>query len=179
MWALTGFENPENGEPLDVSISQLGAEQWLKNWVYQNPDYDPSTFDILDDRADLRRASAVLDVNTADLAEFRERGGKILMVQGWNDYPVRLGRVIDYLAQVETANGGAAATREFFRLFMVPGMGHCGGGPGAHVFDYLSPVVTWVEEGDMPEELIGGRPDGAFTRRHCAFPKLRATTAAT
>ena len=170
MWALTGFVNPETGEPLDVSISQLGAEQQLHNWVYKDPNYDPSTFDITTDRGDLERASAILDVNTAVLAEFRERGGKILMVQGWNDYPVRPMRAIGYLAQVEAANGGPARTREFFRLFMVPGMGHCGGGPGAHVFDYLSPLVTWVEEGEAPDEIIGGRPDGAFTRRHCAFP---------
>jgi feruloyl esterase len=176
MWALKGFENPETGELLDVSISQLGAEQRLRTWVYQDPNYDPSTFDIVADRGDLERASAILDVNTADLAEFRERGGKILMVQGWNDYPVRPMRAINYLAEAEAANGGTASTREFFRLFMVPGMGHCGGGPGAHVFDYVSPLVTWVEEGDAPEELIGSRPDGAFTRRHCAFPATASYT---
>lgn len=170
MWALTGFINPETGEPLDASISQLGSEQHLRNWVYQNQNYDPSTFDILNDRADLERASAVLDVNTADLAEYRKRGGKLLVVQGWNDYPVRPGGIIDYLADVEAANGGAVDTGKFFRLFMVPGMGHCGGGPGAHRFDYVSPLVTWVVEGNAPEYLIGGRPDGAFTRRHCVFP---------
>jgi feruloyl esterase len=61
-------------------------------------------------------------VNTADLTEFLERGGKIRIVQGWNDYPVRPARVIKYLTQAEAANGGAARTSEFLRLFMVPGM---------------------------------------------------------
>ena len=172
MWALTGFQNPETGEALMESISQLGAEYHLRSWVYRDQNYDPSTFDILADQHGLGRASAVLDVNTTDYGVFRERGGKVLVVQGWDDYPVRPGGVIEYLAQVEAANGGPERTREFFRLFMVPGMGHCGGGPGAHVFDYVSPLVNWVVEGDAPEELIGGRADGAFTRKHCVFPAI-------
>ncbi len=172
----TGFINPETGEPLDKSISQMSVENRLRTWVYQNQDYDPATFDIRANRGDLARASAILDVNSADLARFRERGGKLLLVQGWNDYPVRPTGIINYLKEVEAANGGAAPTREFVRLFMVPGMGHCGGGPGAHVFDYVSPLVAWVDEGTAPEELIGGRPDGAFTRRHCVFPSTARYT---
>ena len=170
MWSLPGFTNPETGEPLEQSISEMSVEHRLRDWVYHNPAYDPAAFDLAVNRGDLNRASAVLDVNTADLRRFREQGGKLLLVQGWSDYPVRPGRIIDYLARLEAANGGAARTREFARLFMIPGMGHCGGGPGAHVFDYVSPLVAWVEDGDAPDELVGGRPDGAFTRRHCAFP---------
>ena len=176
MWALTGFINPDTGEPLEKSISQMSVENRLRTWVYQNQDYDPATFDIRANRGDLARASAILDVNSADLARFRERGGKLLLVQGWNDYPVRPAGIINYLKEIEAANGGAAPTREFVRLFMVPGMGHCGGGPGAHVFDYVSPLVAWVDEGKAPEELIGGRPDGAFTRRHCVFPSTARYT---
>ena len=94
------------------------------------------------------------------------------MYQGWNDYPLRPQRAIDYLGDVINANGGAQQAGEFFRLFMVPGMLHCAGGPGAFQVDYLDPLVQWVEQGKAPQELIGARPDGAFTRRHCVYPEL-------
>jgi feruloyl esterase len=171
MWALPGMAIPTTGEVMSTSINEAVGEL-LKYWVYQDADYDPDSFDLLEDRADLERASNILDVNSADLTEFEARGGKILMYQGWNDYPLRPQRAIDYLHNVEAANGGSATTRNFFRLFMVPGMVHCGGGPGAFMVDYLGPLVRWVENGEAPEALIGDRPDDAFTRRHCVYPEI-------
>lgn len=146
--------------------------QMLRSWVYDDPDYDHADFDILKDRADLARASAVLDVNTADLTDFSDGGGKILMYQGWNDYPLRPQRAINYLHDVEAANGGTRKAQEFFRLFMVPGMAHCARGPGAWVTDYIDPLINWVEQGKAPERIIGSRPDGAFERPQCVYPKL-------
>jgi feruloyl esterase len=171
MWALPGALIPTTGETVDTSINGLATEM-VKYWVYRDPAYNTNDFDLLADREDLARASAILDVNTADLSEFESRGGKILMYQGWNDYPLRPQRAIDYLDQVIAANGGAKKAAEFFRLFMVPGMLHCAGGPGAWQIDYLDPLVQWVENDEAPEALIGTRPDGAFTRRHCAYPEL-------
>ena len=146
--------------------------QMLRSWVYDDPSYDHADFDLLNDRADLARASAILDVNTADLTAFNEQGGKILMYQGWNDYPLRPQRAIDYLHDVEAANGGVSKAQDFFRLFMVPGMAHCAGGPGAWVTDYIDPLIKWVEQGDAPDHIIGSRPDGAFERPQCVYPKL-------
>ena len=92
---------------------------------------------------------------SGDLSEFRDRGGKLLMYQGWNDYPLRPQRAIDYLGKVEQAMGGAEATGSFLRLFMVPGMTHCAGGPGPWQVDYVNPLVAWREEGKAPERIIG------------------------
>ncbi len=174
LWALPNATVPTTGEVLAGRLNGMAADDILKYWVYRDLTYDSSEFDVNRDRADLHwnRASAIVDVHTADLSAFRARGGKVLMYQGWNDYPLRPQRAIDYLDQVIAANGGAERAAEFFRLFMVPGMQHCRGGPGAHVVDYLAPLVEWVEEGKAPTELIGSRPDGAFTRRHCPFPQL-------
>ena len=171
LWGLPGASVPTTGETLETTLNGLAAEQ-VKYWVYRDPAYDPDDFDLLDDRADLARASAIMDVNTADLREFEERGGKILMYQGWNDYPLRAQRAIDYLDHVIAANGGVKKADDFFRLIMVPGMVHCAGGPGAWQVDYLDPLVEWVENGRAPDEVIGSRPDGAFTRRHCVYPEL-------
>src|SRR5687767_14376497 len=63
--------------------------------------------------------------------------------------------------------GGRAATQDFFRLFMIPGMGHCGGGEGAWVIDYLSYLEAWVEQGRAPQALIGAhlKEEGAASTR--------------
>ena len=66
------------------------------------------------------------------------------MPQGWNDYPLRPQRAIDYLDEVNNDKGGARTVRELFLLFMVPGMLHCHRGPEAWDIDYL---VDWVEKG--------------------------------
>lgn len=173
MYALPGMSVPTTGEIVDGTIIEMVPEK-LKPWVYRDPDYDPATFDISnpDHLADLERASAVLDVNTADLTDFTAHGGKILMYQGWNDYLLRPQRAIDYLHDVEAVHGGKRKTQDFFRLFMVPGMLHCGGGPGAWLTDYIEPLVNWVEKGQAPKTIIGTSPDGAFSRPQCVYPKL-------
>ncbi|NKB99543.1 MAG: tannase/feruloyl esterase family alpha/beta hydrolase [Pseudomonadales bacterium] len=170
-WGLPGMPMPITGEALDGTLNEVVTEM-LKTWVYRDLNYDPNEFDMLNDRADLERASAIVDVNTADLSEFSGHGGKILMYQGWNDYPLRAQRAIEYLHKVEAESGGVSKTKDFFRLFMIPGMTHCGRGPGAWVTDYIDPLVQWVEENKAPDTIIGSRPDGAFSRPQCVYPKL-------
>jgi len=130
----------------------------LGDLLYRDPSFDPNTFDPIRDRDKLNDAAAVMDVNSAELREFQDRGGKLLMYQGWNDYPLRPQRALDYLSLAEAQNGGAENTSEFFRLFMVPGMQHCAGGPGPWQADYVDPIVDWVENGKAPERIIGKQP---------------------
>jgi len=129
-------------------------EEWALPLYLGAPDFDVETFDTANDRALLEPLASYMDVQTADLREFRERGGKIIMYQGWNDFPLRAQRAIDYFEQVQAKNGDAI-TDDFFRFFMVPGFLHCTGGPGAWVTDYVEPLVKWRERGEAPEELIG------------------------
>ena len=153
-----------------------------------DPTFDAAEFDSIRDRARIGNALAAYD-STADLTEFRARGGKILMYQGWNDFPLRPGRAFDYLAAVEAAAGGPEQAAEFFRLFMVPGMLHCFGGPGPWQADYVDPIVQWTEQGIAPERIVGTHPaevialphlnpskppeaSRAFTRPLCVYPKL-------
>lgn len=144
----------------------------FKDLMYREPSFDLDTFDPVADRGKLDDVAAFMDVDSADLTEFRANGGKLLMYQGWNDYPLRPQRAIDYQNDVEARHGGPSETRDFFRLFMVPGMGHCAGGPGAWVTDYVEPLVDWVERGQAPDRIVGSRPDGAFARPQCVYPKL-------
>ncbi len=165
-----------------------GIGEMLALLMRHEPDFKLDEFDPVTDRAAIANATSPLDVRRADLSEFRERGGKLLMYQGWNDWPLRPQRAIDFLSKVESASGGARQARDFYRLFMVPGMVHCAGGPGAWQADYVRPLVAWREKDEQPQRIIATHPDGPplahldaeaaaassrrFTRPLCVYPKL-------
>jgi feruloyl esterase len=65
-----------------------------------------------------------------------------------------------------------AAATDQFRYFVLPGVSHCAGGPGADRVDYLAAMDEWVRSGNAPEQLIGTRRDGSLTRPHCAWPDV-------
>ena len=190
-WAFWMLPNALVGNEADSIIGSM--EQTLIDLMRGTSTFDVEAFDPVDDRHTLTDAMAPFDVGTADLSEFRAHGGKLLMYQGWNDYLLRPGRALDYLAEVERESGGVAETSEFFRLFMVPGMLHCAGGPGPWQADYVDPLVAWRERGEAPERIVGTHPGPSdldhlseasdrpgdpqsFTRPLCAYPELAEYT---
>jgi feruloyl esterase len=60
---------------------------------------------------------------------------------------------------------------DWLRLFMVPGMGHCGGGPGPNTFDTIAAIEQWREKGVAPAQLMGSNPQSGLTRPLCAYPQ--------
>ena len=151
------------------------------------PQRTPAGLKAAHDGARIARELLPLDADDPDLSDFRANGGKLIIYQGWNDFPLRPQRAIEHLASVEEALGGGVD--DFYRLFMVPGMTHCAGGPGAWQTDYVTPLVAWREEGKAPERIIGTQPGtnpqfdhltpseaGAaatsFSRPQCVYPKL-------
>ena len=81
---------------------------------------------------------------------------------------------INYYEKVASAMGGVEKTRDFYRLFMAPGMDHCSGGEGPDSFDTLAALEDWVERGKAPEVLIASHRKGDAvdrTRPLCAYPK--------
>ena len=164
-----------------------GVGELLSLMMRDTPDFDIDAFDPVTDRDTIADATSPLDVGTFDLSEFRDRGGKLLMYQGWNDFPLRPQRAINYLDGVKQTMG-ADETDDFLRLFMVPGMVHCAGGPGAWDTDYVEPLVAWREEGTAPDRLVAKTPEPAemghltpdervaqerrFSRPLCPYPEL-------
>jgi feruloyl esterase len=134
----------------------------------------------------------VLNADSTDLGEFREHGGKLLMYHGWADPLIPSQSSINYFNALVGNNGrgfqqasvnsnaspGLERTQSFARLFMVPGMYHCSGGPGPNVFDALTPLVTWVENGVAPETITATKfvndtpPAVQMTRPLCVYPKV-------
>jgi feruloyl esterase len=169
------------------------ADFW-RLWVFSDSHWNPWTFDF--DR-DLARADStvgrMVDQTSTDLDAFRRRGGKAIVYQGWQDPVVNALDTIDYYERLRARQGSQAATDAFFRLFMVPGMGHCGGGPGATSFgnpgppppivdaqhDVLAALDAWVERGVPPDRIVASRVEnGAVTRTRplCPYPRRAAYT---
>jgi feruloyl esterase len=133
----------------------------------------------------------VLNATSTDLSEFREHGGKLIMYHGWADPLIPSPSSINYFnALVESDSNrplparfgnddpSLKQTQSYARLFMVPGMYHCSGGPGPNVFDALTPLVTWVETGAAPDTITATKfvndtpPAVEMTRPLCVYPKV-------
>ncbi len=128
-------------------------------------------FDIDKDPPRLEELHQVLDATDPDLSAFRKHGGKLLMYFGWADPQLNAKVGVEYYEQVVDTMG--PSTDEFFRLFMVPGMFHCGGGVGTSQFDMTTPVVKWVEAGTAPVRIEARRvAEGKVvrTRPLCPYP---------
>ena len=142
---------------------------------------DPSLaiarFDFDRDPGRMQAFSQVYDTSRdATLAAFRKRGGKLLIFHGTADPIFSALESIDYYQRLSRNNGGRAATAQWARLFLVPGMNHCAGGPATDSFDGLGAIVDWVEKRIAPTRIAASvNPRAANfagrTRPLCAYPE--------
>jgi feruloyl esterase len=206
-----GPTDPESGEriyaplPFGVESSGLGLayqesdrlpdEQFYPFYWAFGTGWQPMSFDFSgdEDRLDEKLAPLV-SANNADLSAFRMHGGKLIMFTGAADPIVPFPDAIQYyervvrLAQKQQSAAGSAealaATQQFFLYYLVPGMAHCGNGPGLNDFgqgisakddDVLFRLEQWVEDGVMPDQLLAKGPafSGRVAERYvCPYPKL-------
>ena len=159
-----------NGRPVQWNF----GETYFRNIAFgrPNPEYDWLTFNIETDLDRIRSAQALLDATDPDLSRFKGRGGKILGYFGWADPALNPLMGVSYYENVLKTMG--PSTKDFYRLFMVPGMLHCGGGAGTSTFDAVTPLVEWVEKGTVPQTIAASRVvDGKAvrTRPLCPYPQ--------
>jgi feruloyl esterase len=153
------------------------ATTTLRDAILRDPAWDyrtsPVDFDrhvALADRSDIARASA----SNPDISAYVRRGGKLILSGGWNNALVPAGAVLDYYNRVETTIG-REHTRRSVRLYMVPGMIECNGGPGTDTFDMLGVMRRWVERGRAPNAVIASRVEHGTvvrTRPLCPSPQV-------
>ena len=180
--------------PLESAISGL-AKGYFADMVYERADWDLKTASIEDAlRAAVAKTSHALDATDENLKPFVSRGGKLIVYHGWNDPAISALNTIEYYEAMRAATGATLADSSV-RLFMIPGMQHCTGGPGATNFGqfWLPPgsspddtehdvnlaIEAWVEKGAAPQQLIAGEyAEQAnhwqlmMTRPLCAYPKV-------
>lgn len=138
-----------------------GSElNWIGNFINAPLPGQPWTplFDLGVGRGDPTTIESMVNPNNPDLRPFRDRGGKLILVQGWSDYSVMPPPALDHYQIMTKTMDGRDATRQFARLFMIPGMDHCSGGEGAGAIDYMNVLSAWVDGGPPPEKLHGVHP---------------------
>ena len=146
---------------------------FFRYWLFHDPNWNFRTIDFDRDLAYAEQKLPFLAAVDKDLTPFKKRGGKLLSYTGWMDPVVPPQDTVAYYEGVTKTMGGPAATRDFYRLFMAPGMGHCAGGPGPNQFDALGALEQWVEKGIAPDALVAThRTDGKVdrTRPLCPYP---------
>ncbi len=165
------------GTPLQPQAFTFSLD-WLKYFITQNPQFDwttitPAAYQRLWDQS-LEQYGQVIGTDNPDLTEFRNRGGKEIVWHGLADQLITADGTIDYYKRVQQQMGGPQKTSEFIRLFLAPGVGHCGGGAGPAPAGQLEALLAWVEDGKAPETLTANRRDqsGAVTRSRplCQYP---------
>lgn len=140
------------------------------------PTYDWRDFHYPTDRDRMTGTSALMNPDSVDLTEFRERGGKMIIVHGWADALISPLATIEWFDEMTEFMGGAEEAGDFAQLYLVPGMHHGSGGHGPHEFDALEPLVDWVENGVAPAELLMSDAEGARNYRERIFYPYPATS---
>ena len=165
----------ENGWNTMAGANPFGlALDTFRYVVFNNAEWDYKTMNFDQDMATALKAGAMIDGLNPNLKAFYDRGGKIIQYHGWGDPQISPGSSVSYYENVLKANGGASKVQQNHRLFMVPGMAHCGGGDGTSSFDMFSALVQWVEQGKAPERIEAARVrNGATdrTRPLCPYPQ--------
>jgi feruloyl esterase len=159
-------------------IIDLPAPRRSEFWnyfVFNDPNWDWRTMDFDRDLAYAYTKVGYVSAIDFDLTPFKNAGGKLLMYSGWADPILPGGDPVHQYEEITHAAGGADATMSFARLFMMPGVGHCSGGPGPDLFDPVTALEQWVEAGKAPARLIAKKAmDGKTvrTRPLCAYPDV-------
>jgi feruloyl esterase len=173
---LTGLE------PTGGKLIYAFGQDFLRYMAFQDDPgerYRAADFDFDKDPPRLGFMAAIYNAMNLDLSHFKARSGKLLMYHGLADPIVTPQNTLDYFAAVEKAAGGSVA--DYFRLFMIPGMDHCGlprqSGPGITDagFDPLTALEKWVEDSVPPDRLVATKTDKdgkvLWTRPLCPHPK--------
>jgi feruloyl esterase len=164
--------NPINARrPIAEGGQPGGGYDTVRIWGFQNENYDWKTFDLDRDMPIINKKVGFVDAVDPDLKKFKAHGGKLLLYAGWSDTTITPENTVLYYESVLKEMGKDQAN--WTRLFLVPGMAHCGGGPGINAIDTLGTLEQWREKGLAPNQIMGTSNSG-MSRPVCPYPQYSA-----
>jgi hypothetical protein len=138
-------------------------------FVSGDPAYDILKLDIANPPKGAEGVAKIVNATDPDLSRFRKRGGKLIQYHGWNDPAIPTQGSIVYYEQVRSK---LKNVDDFYRLYLIPGMLHCGGGPGPSGVAWLDVLRAWVERNQAPEGIVASGP--AAQQALCPYPATGA-----
>jgi feruloyl esterase len=173
-----GFESGWRIPAEDAPLNPLFADM-VRFVGRQDANWDPAAFDLDTDLALALRNAGFIESSDPNLAKFKARGGKLLLYHGWADPGPAPENTIDYFDAVNKTLGGTQD--DWMRLFLMPGVGHCGGGVGPDQADFLGALERWREQGTAPGRIEASRAAGRngqtpLSRPLCPHPQVARYT---
>ncbi len=153
-----------------ASVQGAFGTQLFSSMVFGDTAWDYRRYDLGRASQDTRAVGQLLNADNPDLRAFARHGGRLILWHGWADPAISALATIRYYDRVQATTPNAA---DVARLFLLPGVLHCGNGPGPDAVDWLTAITAWREQGKAPErveaaKLVNGRP--VRTRPLCAYP---------
>jgi hypothetical protein len=162
---------PREGQPASPSLRFSFGTQFFKYLVFNDPNWDYTKYDLSTWRVDTKRAATVLNATSPDLNAFKSKGHKLLLWHGWADAGLSPLATIKYYDEVKARDPQA---EQYVKMFLMPGVLHCGGGPGPDNADWAAAIDAWVESGKAPNRIVARKlANGAVARSRplCPYPQ--------
>jgi feruloyl esterase len=186
-----GWETWITGQAPGKSLLFAFSGGYFSSFVYGKADWNYKDANVNQAmKAADEKTAPMLNATMANLTAFKARGGKLILYHGWNDPAISALNTVNYYNDV-VSKMGARETEAFIRLYMVPGMQHCGGGPGTDYFGQGAAgvrdaqhnmelaVEEWVEKGSTPAAIVATKYEGGdpakgvkMTRPLCPYPQV-------
>jgi feruloyl esterase len=169
MWISGG--NPQLAMLKQPSLRFGFGTQFFKYFVFNDPSWEYSRYDLATWKKDTELTASFLNATDPNLDAFKGKGHKLIMSHGWADAGLSPLATIKYYDAVKSRDPNV---NDYFRLFLMPGVLHCGGGAGPDSADWTAAIVDWVEKGKAPERIIASKTTNgavARTRPLCQYPQ--------
>jgi pimeloyl-ACP methyl ester carboxylesterase len=157
--------------PQGPSLRFAFGTQFFKYFVFGDANWEYIHYDIGNTRRDARLVGKFLNATDPNLDAFKSKGHKLILWHGWSDPALTAMASVNYYEQVKARD---AAAGDYFRMFMLPGVLHCAGGPGPDTVDWTAAIDSWVDGHHAPERLVARKVSNGETTRSrplCPYPQ--------